>query len=129
LTVAELKALLVEDEAIPARAAAVMLARVGCEVVAIVDTGEKALEAAAREHPDLVLMDIRLKGSMDGIEAAALIRERFDIPIVFVSAYLAEELHDPRVELAGSLYLNKPIDEEALAAAVRGVATGAAQNG
>jgi len=124
-----LRVLLVEDEAIPARAAAVMLERVGCEVTAIVDTGAKAVEAAARQSPDLLLMDIRLKGPMEGIEAASLIRERFGIPIVFVSAYLAEELDDQRSALAGAQYLNKPIDEDALTAAIGKVAAGMREDG
>jgi CheY-like chemotaxis protein len=129
MTASGLRVLLVEDEAIPARAAAVMLARVGCEVTAIVDSGDKAIDAAARQRPDLVLMDIRLKGPMDGIEAATRIRERFGIPIVFVSAYLAEELKDRSSALAGSMYLNKPIDEDALFEAVRRAADGAVDGG
>jgi CheY-like chemotaxis protein len=84
---------------------------------------------AEKENPDLVLLDIRLRGSMDGVEAAALIRERFGTPIVFVSAYLAEELRDRGAALAGSPYLNKPIDEDALAAAVKSVAKGVAIDG
>ena len=45
--------------------------------------GEKAVERAGDQHPDLVLMDINLAGKMDGIEAARLIRERYDIPLFF----------------------------------------------
>jgi CheY-like chemotaxis protein len=109
----------VEDEAIPARAAAVMLGRIGCEVTSIVDTGTAAVTAASSQRPDLVLMDIRLKGEMDGIEAAVVIRERLRIPIVFVSAYRAEELGRRQSDLGGATYLTKPIDEQELAAAVR----------
>jgi CheY-like chemotaxis protein len=124
MSMATLRVLVVEDEAIPARAAAVMLGHIGCDVAAIVDTGEDAVEAAYREHPDLVLMDIRLKGPMDGIEAAGLIRERLGIPIVFVSAYLAEELEERRDAIDESEFLSKPIDEQALAAGVRRVIRG-----
>ena len=124
MSMATLRVLVVEDEAIPARAAAVMLGHIGCDVAAIVDTGEDAVDAAYREHPDLVLMDIRLKGPMDGIEAAGLIRERLGIPIVFVSAYLAEELEERRDAIDESEFLSKPIDEQALAAGVRRVFRG-----
>ena len=118
------RVLVVEDEAIPARAAAVMLGHIGCDVAAIVDSGEEAVEAACRERPDLVLMDIRLKGPMDGIEAAGLIRERLGIPIVFVSAYLAEELDERHDAIDESEFLSKPIDQQALAAGVRRVMRG-----
>jgi CheY-like chemotaxis protein len=113
-----LRVLLVEDEAIPARAAAVMLDRLGCEVTSIVDTGQAAVTAASAQRPDLVLMDIRLKGPMDGIEAAARIRGRLGTPIVFVSAYQAEELGERRAALGEATYLTKPVDEQALAAAI-----------
>ena len=118
------RVLVVEDEAIPARAAAVMLGHIGCDVAAIVDSGEEAVEAACRERPDLVLMDIRLKGPMDGIEAAGLIRERLGIPIVFVSAYLTEELDERHDAIDESEFLSKPIDQQALAAGVRRVMRG-----
>jgi CheY-like chemotaxis protein len=123
MSAGRLRVLLVEDEAIPARAAAVMLDRIGCEVTSIVDTGEAAITAASAQQPDLVLMDIRLKGPMDGIDAAARIRERLGTPIVFVSAYQAEELGERRTALAGADYLTKPIDEKVLAAAVRKIAS------
>jgi len=73
---APLRVLLVEDEAISARAAQVMLQRIGCIVTAIVDTGEGAIEKAGEQRPELVLMDIRLKGAMNGLEAMAEIRSR-----------------------------------------------------
>ena len=62
------RVLIVEDEAIAARAAQIMLETMGCEVTGVVDTGEAAIECAETGAPDLVLMDIRLKGGMDGIE-------------------------------------------------------------
>ena len=120
----KLRVLLVEDEAIAARAAAVMLKRVGCEVTGIVDSGEEAIESAARQSPELVLMDIRLRGGMDGIEAGAVIRECYCIPVIYVSAYLAEELKNRRAGLADAEYLAKPIDEESLASVVAKVAAG-----
>ena len=69
------RVLIVEDEAISARAAGVMLERIGCTVTGVVDSGKDAIEAAARDRPDLVLMDIRLKGEMNGIEAATVIHK------------------------------------------------------
>jgi len=59
----------------------------GYAALAVVFSGEEAIEKAAETHPDLFLMDIRLKGEMDGIEAAARIRDRFPIPVVYLTAY------------------------------------------
>ncbi len=64
------KILIVEDEAIIAMEIENQLQSLGYEVTSIVDTGEKAIEKAESDKPDLILMDIRIKGEMDGIEAA-----------------------------------------------------------
>ena len=63
------------------------LHKFGYEVADIVDTGEEAVQKAATLHPDLVLMDIRLSGEMDGITAALHIRSAHKTPVVFVTAY------------------------------------------
>ena len=85
------KILIVEDEAIIAMEIENQLQGLGYEVTSIVDTGEKAIKKAEEDKPDLMLMDIRIKGEMDGIEAAEEIRNRFGIPVVFSTAYLDEE--------------------------------------
>ncbi|MEA3277734.1 MAG: response regulator [Pseudomonadota bacterium] len=118
------RVLIVEDEAISARAARIMLERIGCVVTDIVGTGDGAIVKAGIQLPDLVLMDIRLKGDMDGIEAAAIIHERFRLPVIFVSAYSVEELAEQRELVEGSAYLAKPIGELELAAAVGKVLSG-----
>jgi CheY-like chemotaxis protein len=112
------KALIVEDEAISARAARYMLEALGCLVTGTVDSGEEALAAAEQQRPDFILMDIRLKGEMSGIEAAALIRRRLGIHSVFVSAYTVAELSNEEVLPANFHYIGKPIDEGELAAVV-----------
>ena len=116
--------LVVEDQAISARAAKVMLERIGCRVIGVMDTGEGAISAAERSRPDLVLMDIRLKGKMHGVEAAALIQERFGTPIIYVSAYSPHELSERHEFDEASRCLSKPIGEAELAAAVRDVLAG-----
>jgi DNA-binding NtrC family response regulator len=63
------------------------LAELGFEVAGWAATGEDAVRLAEEAHPDLVLMDIRIRGEMDGIEAAQVIRERAEIPVVFVTAF------------------------------------------
>ncbi len=106
--------LIVEDEAIIAMEIENQVQGLGYEVTSIVDTGEKAIKKAEEDKPDLILMDIRIKGEMDGIEAAEEIRNRFGIPVIFSTAYLDEE----RIERAKITmpfgYVLKPIQERDL---------------
>ncbi|MBT4285991.1 MAG: PAS domain S-box protein [Deltaproteobacteria bacterium] len=106
--------LIVEDEAIIAMEIENQLQSLGYEVISIVDTGEKAIAKAEVDKPDLILMDIRIKGEMDGIDTAEVIRNRFGIPVIFSTAYLDEN----RIERAKITmpfgYVLKPIQERDL---------------
>ena len=82
--------LIVEDEMLIARELEARLKGSGYTVVRIALSGEEALQAASEARPDLVLMDIVLKGTMDGITAAEKIRTRFDVPAVYLTAYADE---------------------------------------
>jgi two-component system, response regulator PdtaR len=84
--------LVVEDEAIVAMGIKQKLEDLGHEVVDIVFTGEDAVKAAIDTEPDLVLMDIVLKGDMDGIEATCKIKNYVDIPIIYLTAYSDDEV-------------------------------------
>ncbi|MFH2130314.1 MAG: PAS domain S-box protein [bacterium] len=83
--------LIVEDEVIIGMELESQMQSLGYEVTSIVNTGDRAIEKAEADKPDLILMDIRIKGEMDGIDAAEIIRTRFGIPVVFSTAYLDEE--------------------------------------
>src|SRR5436190_22619576 len=83
----EPRALIVEDETLIAEELRERLSRLGFSVIAAVDSGEEGVAIATRERPDLVLMDIRLKGEKDGVQAATEIRQQVDIPIVYLTAY------------------------------------------
>ena len=74
--------MVVEDERITAEIIRFRLEDMGHTVTAIVSSGEKAIQKVAETKPDLVLMDIVLKGDMDGIEAAGHIRDRFNISVI-----------------------------------------------
>ncbi|MEE9465707.1 MAG: response regulator, partial [Candidatus Neomarinimicrobiota bacterium] len=78
--------LIVEDELIIAEDLKIQLEAAGYPVVGVVDTGEDAVRYVDSEHPELVLMDIKLAGSMDGIEAAGAIQEQHDVPVVYLTA-------------------------------------------
>ncbi len=104
--------LIVEDEAIIGRHLEVTLKQGGFAVAGRVDTGEASIIAARDEHPDLVLMDIRLKGEISGIEAAQEIHDRFQIPIIYLTAY--GDLEGPEGAVASLEFprLSKPFSED-----------------
>jgi PAS domain S-box-containing protein len=103
--------LIVEDERIIARDIQHSLENLGYAVPAIVSSGKKAIEKATEIRPHLILMDIRLKGEMDGVEAAERIRAAFDIPVIYLTAYADDEtLQRARItEPFG--YILKPFEE------------------
>jgi two-component system cell cycle sensor histidine kinase/response regulator CckA len=106
--------LVVEDEAIVAMDISVRLRALGYEVVGSAATGAEALEIAEATRPDLVLMDIMLRGGMDGVEAAQRIREATGAPIVYLTAY-ADDSTLRRAKVAEPLgYLLKPFEEREL---------------
>jgi PAS domain S-box-containing protein len=108
------RVLVVEDEAIVAMDISVRLRALGYEVLGPAATGAEALEFALRSRPDLVLMDIMLRGGMDGVEAARRIRESTGAPIVYLTAY-ADESTLRRAKVAEPLgYLLKPFEEREL---------------
>ncbi len=106
--------LIAEDESIIALELTETLSNLGYNVSETVNAGEKALEKVKVDPPDLVLMDIRLKGEMDGIETAAKIRSEYDIPIVFLTAYLDDERLSKAKLTMPFGYLLKPVKEREL---------------
>jgi PAS domain S-box-containing protein len=112
------KILIVEDEVIVAEAIKSSLESMDYEVVAMVKTGKAAVESAEKDCPDIILMDIRLKGQMDGIEAADLIRSRSIIPIIFLTAYADEDKIDRAKLTLPFGYVLKPFQDRDLKVAI-----------
>ncbi len=83
----EPRVLIVEDEILIAEELRERLLHLGFSVIAAVDSADEGVAIATRERPDLVLMDIRLRGEKDGIQAACEIRQKVDLPIVYLTAY------------------------------------------
>ncbi len=117
--------LVVEDERITAEDIRAGLKFAGYKVPVICSTGEDAVRQAGRLEPDLVLMDIKLEGEMDGIDAAAEIRKLYDIPVIYLTAYSDEKtverakLTEPSGFLVkGQGMLSKPFEESELHAAI-----------
>ncbi len=112
------KILVVEDEQNVAEVLKARLESYGYEVCRIVSSGTDALTAAAQLMPDVVMMDIKIRGSMDGIETAGRIRERHDIPVIYLTAYSDERLLQ-RAKLTEPLaYILKPYDGPELRSAI-----------
>lgn len=100
--------LVVEDENLVAMDLQARLEELGFRVSAVVPSGEEAVRTAQESPPDAVLMDIKLRGRMDGIEAAQQIRDITDVPIIYLTAYSEETLLQ-RAKLTGPYaYLIKP---------------------
>ena len=100
--------LIVEDEALVASYIEEVLGESGFRVAGIAASGTEGLSLAAEHRPALALVDIRLTGSIDGIELACLLRERFDVPAIFLSG-LVDEQTAKRAEAANPLgFLKKP---------------------
>ena len=116
--IAALRILIVEDEGIIADDIASRLNRAGCDVTAIAASAEEVFAGLRESRPDLILMDIHIDGSMDGIQTAAKLRETSDIPIVFLSAHADRETMG-RAEATGAFgFVTKPIQSVRLMTAI-----------
>jgi len=102
--------LVVEDELITGADLQNNLKGMGYDVPVVVDTGENAITKAGELHPDLVLMDITLIGEMTGIEAAAQIRDRYGIPVVFLTAHSDDPTFEKALHSEPFGYIIKPIE-------------------
>lgn len=108
------KVLVVEDEGIVAAVIKDTVINLGYDVPAVVFTGEEAVKKAEALRPDLVLMDIGLKGAMDGIQAAEEILKRFNIPVIYLTAY-ADKKTLQRAKITEPFgYILKPFEEREL---------------
>ena len=106
--------LVAEDDTIIAMELRIRLESAGYALVAVVSRAEDAVQKATETRPDLVLMDVRLRGGIDGIEAAARIRACCDVPVVYLTA-LADAETLQRAQSAGLAgYIVKPFDETQL---------------
>ncbi len=110
----DIKILIVEDEQLTALVLQETLESMGFSVVAAVNTGEEAILKAAETHPDLVLMDIVIEGDLDGIETANEIYRRFDIPVIYLTAFSDDETMQRAKSSEPFAYLIKPYNEREL---------------
>ena len=109
-----LRALIVEDEALIAEELRERLTLLGFQVIGAVDSAEAGIEIATQERPDLVLMDIRLNGPKDGVEACREIRQQMDLPIIFLTAYSNQRTVDRAKHSEHDGFILKPFHRREL---------------
>jgi DNA-binding LytR/AlgR family response regulator len=103
--------LVVEDESIVSKDIQHSLKKLGYNVVGAASTGERAFELAASEKPDIILMDIMLKGEMNGIETASRVKEELQIPVIYLTAYADESTLEKAKVTEPYGYIIKPFKE------------------
>lgn len=108
---AKTSVLVVEDESIVAKDIQNSLKKLGYMVPSVENSGEDAIDAAGQYSPDLILMDIMLKGEISGIEAADQIRKRYQIPVIFLTAYADESTLSKAKVTEPYGYIIKPFKE------------------
>jgi DNA-binding response OmpR family regulator len=114
-----IRVIIVEDESLTVRFIKGVLEKFGCTVMGYYDNGADAIEAVKCDRPDLILMDINIKGPMDGIQTTREILDIATIPIVFITAYNDTETLDEVFELVPHGFISKPFTDKELEVAVR----------
>ena len=110
------KLLIVEDEPIVALDLQQEVAEFGCEVVGVAESADEALMAVEDNLPDLALMDVRIVGSMDGIQTARLLREAYGVPVIFLTSYSDDTTTARAAREMPYGYLTKPFQSRELRA-------------
>lgn len=108
---AKTNVLVVEDESIVSKDIQHSLKKLGYNVVGAASTGERAFELASSEKPDIILMDIMLKGDINGIEVASRVKEELQIPIIYLTAYADESTLEKAKVTEPYGYIIKPFKE------------------
>jgi DNA-binding NarL/FixJ family response regulator len=121
--------LIVEDEGLVAEDIRETLVQLGYQIAGVVISGEQAVRLAAEIRPDLVLMDIRLQGKIQGIQAARLIGADLNIPIVYVTAQRDEATLRDANTTKPSGFVFKPFEEEKLQRAIENALRGSKPGG
>ena len=113
------KILIVDDNATLSMEFEELLPSIGYKVVGVAETGKEAIKMAGETKPDLVLMDIRLEGEMDGIEAAAFIKGEVGSGIIFISGFTDETLLNRAKLMEPLAFIHKPFSDEQIKATLK----------
>ncbi|MCW5795491.1 MAG: response regulator [Nitrospira sp.] len=117
-TMAQERILIVDDEVVVAEDIRRQLRSLGYVVVGVVASGSEAVDMAGEHRPDLILMDIKLKGPLDGIDAARMIQARYGTPVIYLTAFSDEDTLKRARYTLPLAYLIKPFVSSDLRAAI-----------
>jgi CheY-like chemotaxis protein len=120
----KVKILIVEDEAITAEALRIDLQKMGYVVCSLAPSGEMAIEIAEKERPDVALMDIRLRGGMNGFVAAGEIKSRLGIPSIYMTGFAKEKVKAEAPTKTPFGFLSKPVKDDELEKAINSILKG-----
>ena len=109
-----MKIVIAEDERIIALGLSSVLKRLGHDVRELCPSGELCIKSVERELPDVVFMDIRMNGGMDGIEAATVLRDRYQIPVVFTTAFDDARTRERAAAVKPAAFLTKPVGRDSI---------------
>jgi two-component system, LytTR family, response regulator LytT len=110
---------IVEDEVIIAEDLAGSLKEMGHEVVGIADNSDQAIQSIRESGPQVVILDIHINGTKDGIELGQIIRDEFKLPIIYISAYIDIETRRRAQRTNPVSFLSKPFDDKEVEVAIK----------
>jgi CheY-like chemotaxis protein len=122
----KLKIMVVEDEGIVAFDLKQTLEKLGYRVTSLASSGVEAIEKADNDNPDVILMDIKLKSELDGIDTARIISFKHSVPIIYLTSYNNEDVRKKARTTASSGFLLKPYDEDMLRVTIEDAVSGSA---
>ncbi|WP_048190133.1 response regulator [Methanobacterium sp. SMA-27] len=114
-----IKILIVEDEIIMANDLKQQLEEIGYEVVGITGNGEDAIKKTGETKPDIILMDIVLKGEIDGIETTQQIRNLYNIPVIYLTSNYDDKILERAAKTYPAGYITKPYDHIGIHTAIQ----------
>jgi len=121
IMIKKINILIIEDEILIAMMIKNNLELNGFNVCNILPSGEEAINIAINKNPDIILMDIKLAGEMDGFDTAKYILKKINIPIVYMTGYSIKEYEEKIKELKPITYINKPVNIEKLINIINGI--------
>ncbi len=112
------KVLIVEDDRMLSAIFQMFIRDLGHELIGIVSEGSKAIELCTTQHPDIVLMDIHIKGDMDGVATAKILEERFNMPVIYITGDFEEDTVSRSLLSNTYGFLVKPLYKSTLGVAI-----------
>ncbi len=113
------RVLIVEDDINIARVLTIRLERLGYQIAGVVDNGIDAIREAGATQPDIALMDIVLKGQMDGIETAKILQRDYGLPVIFLTSHADDSTIEKAEQSGAQGYVLKPVQERELHAMIK----------